>query len=169
MASCSGRWVRLCFVLCNVGSIIMTVAINALYLPFVDFYAPALLASRSTMWVRLGFVLHNADHCLTCAVIIALFLLAVPLASCFVRWVRLCFVLCNVGSIPITPLHRKLLPGDVLLRASTWRWQPACGDGPVQRLPRSNSLEHIRPSSPRGRLIALVLTLVPFKTNICRY
>jgi len=81
LASCSGRWVRLCFVLCNVGSIIMTVAINALYLPFVDFYAPALLASRSTRWVRLGFVLHNADHCLTCAVIIALFLLAVPLAS----------------------------------------------------------------------------------------
>ena len=114
-------------------------------------------------------MLHNADHCLTYAIIIALFLLAVPLASCFVRWVRLCFVLCNVGSILITPLHRKLLPGDVLLRASTWRWQPACGDGPVQRLPRSNSLEHIWPSSPRGRLIALVLTLVPFKTNICRY
>jgi hypothetical protein len=81
LASCSGRSVRLCFVLCNVGSIIMTVAINALYLPFVDFYAPALLASRSTRWVRLRFVLHNADHCLTCAVIIALSLLAVPLAS----------------------------------------------------------------------------------------
>ena len=29
----------------NVGSIIMTVAINALYLLFVDFYALALLAS----------------------------------------------------------------------------------------------------------------------------
>ena len=67
--------------LCKVGSIIMTVAIDAHYLPLVDFYAPALLASRSTKWVRLGFVLHNADHCLTCAVIIALFLLAVPLAS----------------------------------------------------------------------------------------
>ena len=45
LASCSGRSVRLCFVLCNVGSIIMTVAINALYLPFVNFYALALLAS----------------------------------------------------------------------------------------------------------------------------
>ena len=40
-------------------------------------------------------MLHNADHCLTYAIIIALFLLAVPLASCFVRWVRLRFVLHN--------------------------------------------------------------------------
>ena len=155
--------------LCKVSSIIMTVTIDAHYLPLVDFYALALLASRSTRWVRLRFVLHNTHDFLKFAVILALFLLAVPLASCFVRWVRLCFVLCNVGSILITPLHRKLLPGDVLLRASTWRWQPACGDGPVQRLPRSNSLEHIWPSSPRSRLIALVLTLVPFKPNICRY
>ena len=46
LASCSASWVRLRFVLCKAGSIIMTVAINALYLPFVDFYAPALLASR---------------------------------------------------------------------------------------------------------------------------
>ena len=32
--------------LCKVSSIIMTVAINAHYLPLVDFYALALLASR---------------------------------------------------------------------------------------------------------------------------
>jgi len=37
LASCSARWVRLRFVLCKAGSIIMTVAINALYLPLVDF------------------------------------------------------------------------------------------------------------------------------------
>ena len=67
--------------LCKVSSIIMTVAIDAHYLPLVDFYTLALLVSRSTRWVRLRFVLHNADHCLTCAVIIALSLLAVPLAS----------------------------------------------------------------------------------------
>ena len=59
----------------------MTVAIDAHYLPLVDFYALALLASRSTGWVRLRFVLHNTDHCFTFAVILALFLLAVPLAS----------------------------------------------------------------------------------------
>ena len=46
LASCSGRSVRLCFLLCNVDSIIMTVAINTLYLPFVDLYTPALSASR---------------------------------------------------------------------------------------------------------------------------
>ena len=43
---CSCRWMWCCFVLCKVSSIIMTVAINAHYLPLVDFYAPALLASR---------------------------------------------------------------------------------------------------------------------------
>ena len=32
--------------LCKVSSTIMTVAINAHYLPLVDFYAPALLVSR---------------------------------------------------------------------------------------------------------------------------
>ncbi len=67
--------------LCKVRSIIMTVATDAHYLPLVDFYALALLVSRSTRWVRLRFVLHNGDHCLTCAVIIALSLLAVRLAS----------------------------------------------------------------------------------------
>ena len=46
LASCSTRRVRLHFVLCKVSSTIMTVAINAHYLPLVDFYAPALLASR---------------------------------------------------------------------------------------------------------------------------
>ena len=88
--------------LCKVSSIIMTVAIDAHYLPLVDFYALALLASRSTRWVRLRFVLHNTDHCFTFAVILALFLLEVPLASCSGRLVRLCFVLCNVGSIMMT-------------------------------------------------------------------
>ncbi len=69
----------------KVGSIIMTVATDAHYLPLVDFYALALLVSRSTRWVRLCFVLHNTDHCFTFAVILALFLLAVPLASCCAR------------------------------------------------------------------------------------
>ena len=46
LASCCTRRVRLHFVLCKVSSIIMTVAIDALYLPFVIFYALALLASR---------------------------------------------------------------------------------------------------------------------------
>ena len=46
LASCSTRRVRLHFVLCKVSSIIMTVAIDALYLPFAMFYALALLASR---------------------------------------------------------------------------------------------------------------------------
>ena len=45
---CSCRWMWCCFVLCKVGSIIMTVAINALYLIFVHFYALAFLASCST-------------------------------------------------------------------------------------------------------------------------
>ena len=88
--------------LCKVSSIIMTVAIDAHYLPLVDFYALALLASRSTRWARLRFVLHNTDHCFTFAVILALFLLEVPLASCSGRLVRLCFVLCNVGFIMMT-------------------------------------------------------------------
>ena len=34
---CSGRWMWCCFVLYKVGSIIMTVTINALYLIFVHF------------------------------------------------------------------------------------------------------------------------------------
>ena len=55
----------------NLGSIIMTVAIDAHYLPLVDFYALALLASRVTRWVRLRFVLHNTVHCFTFAVIFA--------------------------------------------------------------------------------------------------
>ena len=38
--------VRLCFLLCNVNSIIMTVTINTLYFPFVDLYTPARSASR---------------------------------------------------------------------------------------------------------------------------
>ena len=59
LASCSGRSVRLCFVLCNVGSIIMTVAINALYLPFVDFYALALLASRFFCVYCLAMLAHQ--------------------------------------------------------------------------------------------------------------
>ena len=88
--------------LCKVRPIIMTVAIDAHYLPLVDFYALALLASRSTRWVRLRFVLHNTHDFLKFAVILALFLLAVPLASCSGRSVRLCFVLCNVGSIIMT-------------------------------------------------------------------
>ena len=48
LASCSGRWVGCRFLLYKVGSIIMTVAINALYLIFVHFYALAFLASCST-------------------------------------------------------------------------------------------------------------------------
>ena len=48
LASCSTRRVRLHFVLFKVSSIIMTVAINALYLIFVHFYALAFLASCST-------------------------------------------------------------------------------------------------------------------------
>ena len=88
--------------LCKVSSIIMTVAIDAHYLPLVDFYALALLASRFARSVRLRFMLHNTVHCFTFAVILALFLLAVPLASCSGRSVRLCFVLCKVGSIIMT-------------------------------------------------------------------
>ena len=88
--------------LCKGSSIIKTVAINAHYLPLVDFYALALLALRFTRWVRLRFVLHNTDYCFTFAVILALFLPAVPLASCSGRSVRLCFLLCNVGSIIMT-------------------------------------------------------------------
>jgi hypothetical protein len=48
LASCSGKWVGCRFVLYKVGSIIMTKAINALYLIFVHFYALAFLASCST-------------------------------------------------------------------------------------------------------------------------
>ena len=47
--------------LCNVGSIIMTVAINALYLPFVDFYALALLASRFFAFIAPGYA-GASDH-----------------------------------------------------------------------------------------------------------
>ena len=48
LGSCSGRWVGCCFVLYKVGTIIMTVAINALPLEPVHFYALAFLASCST-------------------------------------------------------------------------------------------------------------------------
>ena len=60
--------------LCNVGSIIVTVAINALYLPFEDFYAPALLASRSTRWVRICCVLCNVGSIIMAVAINALYL-----------------------------------------------------------------------------------------------
>ena len=46
--------------LCKVGSIIMTVAINALYLIFVHFYALALLASRFFLrLLRLAMLAHQ--------------------------------------------------------------------------------------------------------------
>ena len=49
--------------LCKVGSIIMTVAINALYLPFVDFYALALLASRFLLrLLRPAMLAYIAHH-----------------------------------------------------------------------------------------------------------
>ena len=87
--------------LCKVSSIIMTVAIDKHYLALVDFYALALLASRSARWVRLRFVLHNTDHCFTFAVILALFLLEVPLASCSGRSVRRGFASCCATSAPL--------------------------------------------------------------------
>lgn len=46
-----------CFVLCKVGTIIMTVAINALPAEPMHFYALEVLASCSTRRVRLHFVL----------------------------------------------------------------------------------------------------------------
>ena len=48
LASCSGRWVGCRFVLYKVGFIIMTVAIDALPLEPVHFYALVFLASCST-------------------------------------------------------------------------------------------------------------------------
>ena len=48
LASCSGRWVGCRFMLYKVGSIIMILAIDALPLEPVHFYALAFLASLST-------------------------------------------------------------------------------------------------------------------------
>ena len=131
--------------LCKVSSIIMTVATDAHYLPLVDFYALALLASRSTRWASLRFVLHNTDHCFTFAVILALFLLEVPLASCSGRLVRLCFVLCNVGSIMLTVAINALYLPSVdfyapALLASRFFW----------RLLRPAMLAHQVMTNPSG-------------------
>ena len=54
---CFCRWMWCCFVLCKVGTIIMTVAINALPAEPMHFYALEVLASCSTRRVRLHFVL----------------------------------------------------------------------------------------------------------------
>ena len=54
---CSCRWMWCCFVLYKVGTIIMTVAINALPAEPMHFYALEVLASCSTRRVRLHFVL----------------------------------------------------------------------------------------------------------------
>jgi hypothetical protein len=74
LASCCVRWVRPCFVLCKVGSIIMTVAMSALYLILVHFYALAFLASCSARWVRLRFVLCKAGSIIMTVAINALYL-----------------------------------------------------------------------------------------------
>ena len=58
--------------------------------------------SRSTSWVRLRFLLDHTDYCFTFTVIFTLFPLAVPLASCSGRAVRLYFVLVTVGSMIMT-------------------------------------------------------------------
>ena len=54
---CFCRWMWCCFVLYKVGTIIMTVAINALPAEPMHFYALEVLASCSTRRVRLHFVL----------------------------------------------------------------------------------------------------------------
>ena len=71
---CSGRWMRCCFVLYKVGSIIMTIAINALPLEPVHFYVLAFLASCSARWVRLRFVLCKAGSIIMTVAINALYL-----------------------------------------------------------------------------------------------
>ena len=60
--------------LCKVGSIIMTVAMSALYLILVHFYALAFLASCSARWVRLRFVLCKAGSIIMTVAINALYL-----------------------------------------------------------------------------------------------
>ena len=131
--------------LCKVSSIIMTVAIDAHYLPLVDFYNLALLASRSTRWVRLRFVLHNTDHCFTFAVILALFLLAVPLASCSGRSVRLCFVLCNAGwgmmTVAINALYMPFVDFYAPALLASWFFL---------RLLRPDMLAHQTMTNPSG-------------------
>ena len=53
---CSGRWMRCCFVLYKVGTIIMTMAIDALPAEPMHFYALEVLASCSSRRVGLHFM-----------------------------------------------------------------------------------------------------------------
>ena len=63
-----------CFVLCKVGTIIMTVAINALPAEPMHFYALEVLASCSTRRVRLHFVLCKVRSIIVTVAIDALYL-----------------------------------------------------------------------------------------------
>ena len=66
---CFCRWMWCCFVLYKVGTIIMTVAINALPVEPMHFYALEVLASCSTRRVRLHFVLCKVSSIIMTVVI----------------------------------------------------------------------------------------------------
>ena len=126
LASCSGRAVRLYFVLVTVGSMIMTVVINARYLIFMHFYVLAFLASCSTRSVRRHFVLCKGSSIIMTVAINARYLIFMHfyalafLASCSTRSVRLHFVLCKGSSIIMNvAINAHYLP---LMTSTPWRF-----------------------------------------------